>query len=444
MIDQPRVTPQAACRPHAHAIVLMAMAALALQEAALVHTLYSYRVLGEPPELWFRVLAWAPIILAVIPYLNARVVRMAPRWGAMLALFVIVTALGLCLGWINHLEARYFFGDFLRFFMPWFTFFLCLQAFTTVAAVQGARPLFGYYEFFLVMAVLDACATVFAAYLYPGLHVSNWFFMFGVAWALLDDRRGSLLTLSVLALCVVAAIMSGKRTNLFLMAFTFVGSLLYFPVCLRRSPPNLGRTSAIVVAAVLFVLASRGSFSRTGLVQSALNTGEQLVHILGGDYDRSYQFRVNEVANVRDFYYRNTRWLATGLGFGCEIPMLHDAGPMAATPSGNMHHVHKGFWVYLLRNGLLGVGLLAAFSLTFVFTSLSVNKVDLRVRNQVMVCLVYALGRIAAAYGGNLMLEDLDLPVLAALAYGLTVCSDHDLVGNRQSCQNWSLRPRLP
>jgi len=428
MIDQPRVMPQAASRPHAHAIVLMAMAAVALQEAALVHTLYSYRVLGEPPELWFRVLAWSPIFLAVVPYLNGRVVRIASRWKPILVLFVIVTVLGLTLGWLNHREARYFFGDFLRFFVPWVTFFLCLQAFTTIAFVQGPRPLLRYFDLFLAVAVFDACVTVAAGYFYPNLHVSNWFFMFGVAWALLDDRRGSLVTLPVLALCIVAAIMSAKRTNLFLVAITFLGSLLYFPICLRRAPPNLGRTCAIVGAAVLFVLMSGSRSERTSLVQSALNTGQQLVNIIGGDYDRSYQFRVNEVANVVDFYHRNTGWLATGLGFGCEIPMLHDAGPMAATPSGNMHHVHKGFWVCLLRNGLLGVGLLAVFSLTIVRMCFSLNKVDLLVRNQVVVCLVYALGRIAAAYGGNLMLEDLDLPVVAALAYGLTVCSDHDPV----------------
>ena len=426
MIDQPRVMPQAVPRPNAHAILLLAMAALALQEGALVHTLYSYRVLGRPPELWFRALASGPIFLAVVPYLNARVVRIASRWVPMVMLFVIVTVLGLCLGWLNHLEARYFFGDFLRFLTPWVTFFLCLQAFTTLAFAQGPLALLHYYHFFVVLAVVDACATVVVGYLYPGLHVSNWFLMFGVAWALLDNRRGSLLTLPVLALCIVAAIMSAKRANLFLVAFTFVGSLLYFPVCLRRAPPNLGRTCAALGAAVLFVLMSGSASSRTGLVQSALNTGEEVVEIVTGDYDRSYQFRVNEVANIVDFYHRNTGWLATGLGFGCEIPMRYETSPPTVTPSGNMHHVHKGFWAYLLRNGLLGVALLATFSLTVVCMSFSLNKVDLRVRNQVVVCLVYALGRLVAAYGGNLMLEELDLPVVAALAYGLTVSSGHD------------------
>ena len=433
-MDQSPVMPQAASRPNAHAILLMVMAALALQEAALVHTLYSYRVLGEPPELWFRALAWSPILLAMVAYLNARVVRVASRWKPILALFMIVTLLGLSLGWLNHRETRYFFGDFLRFLMPWVTFFLSLQALTTLAFSQGRRPLLRYFDLFLALAVFDACVTMVAGYLYPGLHVSNWFFMFGVAWALMDDRHGSLVTLSVLALCIVAAIMSAKRANLFLVAFTFVGSLLYFPICLRRVPPNLGRTCAIVVIAVLFVLTSRSGSGRAGLVQSALNTGRQLANAVRGDYDRSYQFRANEVANIRDFYRDNRRWLATGLGFGCEIPMIHNTGPLAATASGNMHHVHKGFWVYLLRNGLLGVALLAAFSVTIAQMSFSLNKVDLRVRNQVVACLTYALGRIIAAYGGNLMLENLDLPVVAALAYGLTVCPSHDIEGDRQRC----------
>jgi hypothetical protein len=409
-------------------ITWLLIGSLFVQSLAIYHSIYIIIVsAGAVVPLVYRTLAWAPLFVICAMYVNSRQsAALRKRLQAenpglrklLVRLFGFVFGLGVLFGLINFNEARYFWGDLLRFIVPWMALYVGIWAFSSLAATSGAGALTTVVDGLAVLALVEALVTIGLGYAFRGHHISTLFFVFGVGWALLQHRRSGLVSTGVLAACVLATMLCSKRTTIVLVLYSALAS----GICLfwlRKSYWVIGRSAAICLALLVYLLVAADD---NEAVEHGARIAGQASNILLGEGSRdSMEYRENEIRNIRAFYSvgDNLLWLATGCGFGCEVPSPFWEG-VDETPSGNMHHVHNGFWIYLLRHGVPGIALL----LVFAFMALIVPLTRLRgpYGAEIAMCLIFVSARLVSLYAGNIMLEDLDIPLVAAVGYVLSRC----------------------
>ncbi|HBD12398.1 MAG TPA: hypothetical protein DCZ13_09640 [Porticoccaceae bacterium] len=136
------------------------------------------------------------------------------------------------------------------------------------------------------------------------------------------------------------------------------------------------------------------------------------------EIDVSYQSRLYERDNVEAYYESNLMDLPLGAGMGAEIPMVFDTS--VQTPSGRMHHAHISWIVYLLRNGLLGVLLLASYFL--VTGSVIARKVFLNGGGTglLLAGFMQLLSDLVTSFKANVMLESFSILPAVAIAWAMT------------------------
>jgi len=399
------------------AVAGICLLGLLLQEAAWVHIHYMQRIAQQTPDVLYRamILGFPFAACALLAISRRGGVPLPGGWGLMLAACLLSTATSIVMALETCYEFKYFAGDFLRFSAPWLTLYLSYWAFATIRREQGLAGVLVWYDRLALVALLDAAIATAFGLAFFGCHISNNFFIFLIGWAILNDRYRELTTNLVLMGVLVAMVLSGKRTTLVLFAFSVVMTL--FMRLLRgrnafRTAVNLAGMALVGVGAQLIVETYTGGHSLVSIVERLSN--EVTKNVLAGDTDNSYQSRLNEVENIRAYFKANPAELMFGIGFGGEIPQLYNAGE--PTASGNMHHAHKGWWLYLLRNGYLGVALLAVFSWSSTWRLLwAPSEAPLVTAS----CAIYASCRVVAALSGNLMMEELDLPLVVGLGFAL-------------------------
>lgn len=394
-------------------IATLLVAALIGQEAALAYGHFMYRAAESIPDV-----TWRGLSLLIPPLAAVAFVFFKHPWtpmpcglGPLSLLFFTSTLASVWMAASNCLNTKYFFGDSLRFIAPWLTLILSCQSFTLIRRRQGAAGLLRWYHALAAVALLDALITAGFGLKYYGYHISNWFYIFLIGWVVLRQRSVGTSGNLVLGLVLLATVASGKRTNFALVAFALVAAMALL-VQRGGKMSRLCVTVAVMLTAgasaqLLFAQYSRGE----GLIEVCQRVFEKMNEIvIEGNHDRSYELRVNETRNVTAHFEKHPYDIVLGVGFGGEVPLIYNTGTQ--TPSGNMHHVHKGYWLYLLRNGLLGVVLLAGFVWTSTGALLMANS---SARLITASCALYSATRIIAAFGGNLMMEDLDLPLVTGL-----------------------------
>lgn len=415
---------------------LLLIGGLAGQEATWVHCHYMYRMVASTPDSFYRGL---PLLVALAAglafvFLKHRWKPMPTGLSALAVLFAISTVSSLTLASIYCYSPKYLVGDFLRFSAPWLTLFLSYQSFLAIREHRGLAGLERWYNRLAIVAFFDAAMTIGFGLMYYGGHISNYFFMFLIGWVILRRSNDGVLVNVVLGLVLVATIASTKRTNFALTPLAILLAIWFQWArgghVLRLCMTLIGVSAAALSAQVIFAQYS----GNVDLVETCQRTFEKLYDVvLEGNHDRSYGLRMNEVRNLTAYFESHPGDLALGIGFGGEIPMRYETGN--DTPSGNMHHVHKGYWLYLLRNGILGVVLLGGF----VWVSTAGLLLAKSPRPLITAsCAVYAVTRVVASFGGNLMMEDLDLPLVVGLGYAFADPGRRS--GSRQLDSNRSRR----
>jgi hypothetical protein len=393
------------------------VAGLLAQEAAWANVHYMQRIAMESPDVLYRALILLiPFVAgALVAISRHRHVPLPKGWGLMLVGFLSTTGISFVTATESCYQFRYFAGDFLRFSAPWLTLFLSYWAFATIRREHGLDALLVWYDRLALVALLDAAITAGFGLAFFGCHISNWFFIFLVGWAILNNRYSELTTNLVLMAVLFTTAMSAKRTNFVLLAAAIVAAMV---VKILRGG-SVFRVAFSLLGMMLVGLGAQVLVQSYTGGQSIVAIGDKIMRdvneiVVNGNTDNSYQIRLNEVENIRSYFTTHPADMVFGIGFGGEIPQVYDSG--FPTDSGNMHHAHKGWWLYLLRNGFLGVALLAVFTWMCTWGLYSAPS---PAPLATAACAIYGGTRIVAAFTGNLMMEDLDLPLVIGLGFAL-------------------------
>jgi len=401
------------------AVIVTAMLFLGVfaQEAALVYQHVMYRALEATPDVTYRgAILLTPLAVLICFTLGDHPCMKLPQgFGLMIGLFLVSSVMSVAMSSIMCLETKYLIGDSLRFVGPWLTLFISYQSFRVIRQHAGTGALIVWYDRLAYLAIFDALVTIGFGQAFFGWHISNWFYIFLVGWVILSERHSDLTTNFLIAVVLYATAVSQKRTN-FVIVFVALILAVFLRILYGRHIFRLCLTIAGLLLAALLAQAALTYFTgQESLIDVYVRIFQGIsVIVIEGEVDNSYGYRINEVLNIQSFFSQSPWKLGFGVGFGGEIPMLYDTGPQAATSHGNMHHAHKGYWIYLLRNGCCGLLLLATFA-----WQASVGLIKSRSSAPLITasCAVYAVTRLVGSFGGNLMLEDFDLPLVVGLGF---------------------------
>jgi hypothetical protein len=419
-------------------VLNMCMLSLLLQMVAIDIDLYYRYTIDEAPMLIFRVLAWIPIVFALIfdrgysPEGNAK----SNEWWSLFGLFLIVLFLSTVVGLVHFQEWRYFTGDLLRFALSWTILFISLRAVTNLVRLRKFSAILQYMDWLVLISVGDAIVIIYYGYNYTGHRISNWLFIFGIIWSVLQQKRNKLITSSVFFICVIAAAICSKRTNFFIAIFSILSC--YFVLALYKKFKIF--TSSILIVCSLgtlvyfvpFILYRQSDVVERATLNAPIIASDLISIASESKTDISVEYRKNEIRNIEAYFHTdyNVLWTLTGLGFGCEIPMLYQCDTPTST-SGNMHHVHVAPWCYFLRNGVLGLILFVLFAWKVLRQTFQHFKRKDTI--EAYIFSIYIIGRLIHGFTGNVMLEDIDLPLFVAFSHAYLIRRkvDVDVVQHR-------------
>jgi O-antigen ligase len=222
------------------------------------------------------------------------------------------------------------------------------------------------------MAILDGSLILVEFARNPGPKIHSSVYIFLVPAALFFFKNRPILKLFSLILFIAAALASGKRGTLLaaIISLALATGIIYSrdlfsgrTLVFRRSHLLRAAFLSVITGLSLILLDAvipkesvlfRQSLQLLNNIASIFND-----YVLHDEVDGSYQSRINEWLNVKEFYQRSPELILFGGGLGAEIDMIHDSS--VYSDSGRMHHVHIGWIAYFLRNGLLGIILLLGY-----------------------------------------------------------------------------------
>ncbi len=323
----------------------------------------------------------------------------------------------------------YYIGDALKYFSSWGSYLaVSASAYLLCKADKQAAPERRLVQLCFILAAIEACAVVVLAARLPywqKIHLSA---IPLIGFGLLYVRAGFLMRTFALLLGASAAAWSGKRSGL---ATPVLASAAVFLLLVPRVVPKFAtrlsirsahaRTIAALGAVLVMGAAIIGYMGdeqarRFTLMYSSLS--EFVVQKLSGSdvTDQSMNSRYAESGNVKKFYEGRPLHALLGGGFGVETPMYYETG--VTSVSGRMHHVHAAWWVYFLRNGLLGVTVLALYFLAVSRIALA----GIQRGSAASPWLLYMLiAQAVASYKSNIMLDSIEFTIPVLL--GVTLAS---------------------
>lgn len=403
-------------------IARLGLATVIAQQAAVYVNLFRAHAEGAEMSMALRALGWSPLLLAVIVYIHrsGRLPKLPTAIGRLFWLSGLVFAVGVALSPTHAAKFYHVASDLTRFSTAWIGFFLLTAAFESIRRTEGTPGLVKYVDAYMWVALLDAVLTIALGLRYWGAHFSTGTFVYGLVWSIVR-QRGSLWKLQgVFAICAFAAVIEGKRTTMVMAALAIAGSSAWLIVSRAGGRMLASISAAGLLALIGLLLVPAESRLIVELQEKVVNGYEKLSGIaLHGEEDRTLEYRHNEIRAIHAHFSHPGRagWCLTGLGFGAEInPGILNIGS-GNSSNGMMHHAHNAFAVYFLRNGLLGWTLLA----TFIVYCLLLPIPGLResYRDSTACCWLFLGLLLVAGYTGNLMLESVELPFVAALAMTL-------------------------
>lgn len=403
-------------------IARLGLATVIAQQAAVYVNLFRAHAEGADMSMVLRGLGWTPLLLATIVYIHrsARLPKLPTAIRRLCWLSGLVFAVGVALSPTHAAKFYYIASDLTRFSTAWIGFFLLATAFESIRRTEGTPGLVRYVDTYMWVALLDAVLTIALGLRYWGAHFSTGTFVYGLVWSIVRQSGPLWKLQSVFAICAFAAVVEGKRTTMVMAALAIAGSSAWLVVS-RAGGRMLASLSAagLIALAGLFLVPAESRLI-VELQEKIINGYEKLSGIaFRGEEDRTLEYRYNEIRAIYAHFSHPGRagWCVTGLGFGAEINpgMLKIGGGHSS--NGMMHHAHNAFAIYFLRNGLLGWILLA----TFIMYCLLLPVPGLREshRDSTACCWLFLGLLLVAGYTGNLMLESVELPFIAALAMTL-------------------------
>jgi hypothetical protein len=395
-------------------ILALMVLALGLHEVAAFHVQQEALKGIQVSQAWTTV-EWLPVFAAFYVLFNGgQFLDPLPKdWEFVFSLFITVFILGLVVGLVHFSTPQHFFGDILKISISWGTLYMTLRSGATLVRRAGHRALDPFLYGLLAISIFDAAQTIYFGTINKGAHIANSMFFIAFAWGLFQETFSAFISLPISALCLKAALLSHKRSNL--GNLVAIGSICIAYLVIGR---RWKRISGIGFGFLLTGFIMTGSFfaEAQNVFNGNTNTAQKLSTVLdivrGKSVDSSYQARRNEESNVLDFFDKNPQWWLTGVGFGGTIPAVYLTGNVE--PDGTIHHVHPGIYLYLLRFGLIGVFLL----FSFFFRILALYKgLSSPYGAWVSVFLILCLGRIVAAFSGNIMVGAVDISILSGIGY---------------------------
>lgn len=403
-------------------VARLGLATVIAQQTAIYVNLFRAHAEGAEMSMVLRALGWSPLLLAVIVYVHrsARLPTLPNAVRRLCWLSGLVFMIGVALAPTHASRFYYVASDLTRFSTAWIGFFLLATAFESIRRTEGTPGLVKYVDAYMWVALFDAVLTIALGLRYWGAHFSTGTFVYGLVWSMVRQRGALWKLQGAFAICAFAAVVEGKRTTMVMAALAIAGSSAWL-VASRAGGRMLASISAAgLLALVSLFLVPSDSRLVAELKEKVISGYEKLSEIaLRGEEDRTLEYRYNEIRAIHAHFSHPGRagWCLTGLGFGAEINpgMLNIGGGHAS--KGMMHHAHNSFAVYFLRNGLLGWILLA----TFIACCLLLPVPGLRgpYRDSTACCWIFVGLLLVAGYTGNLMLESVELPFVAALAITL-------------------------
>ncbi len=355
---------------------------------------------------------------------------------SLLLLSTGVLVVGLLIGGVKTASGAtlplYYIGDSLKFFSSWGSLLVVAASTYLLCKASDARAEQRLIQFCFILATIEAFAVVALA-----LRLDYWQKIHLVAtpligFGLLYVRAGLPTRLFALLLGASAAALSGKRSGLAVpilasgvVAFILAPRGLLHLIAKPSITKPVARTLTIVGIAVpmgITLTSVIGDQQADRFVLMYESLSDFVVEKISGSgvTDQSMNSRYAENENVKTFYEAHPLQVLLGGGFGVETPMYNDTG--VTSVSGKMHHVHGAWWVYLLRNGLLGVALLIIYFIVVSRVALD----GVRRGSATGPLLLYLLiAQAAASYKSNTMLDSIEftIPVL----FGATLASLHRL-----------------
>lgn len=366
--------------------------------------------------------------LVVMVLLYTGVSRVTPIPGVWCVLFISSCLIGFIAaitGSLNVAIGRslpiYYIGDLLKFLSSWASFLAVSLCAYMLATYSSGRDREKLLLLCLVLALFDAFAVIGLSMVLPywqKIHISAPFL---IGYALFYSSMTAKGRLVLLALGIAAAVAAGKRAGLAVPVIAVTITLmLVMPRAIMKAAMVKGvtRGSVTIMAAIAMMCVVAGVFvniAGVDIYHRFFNMYNSLsafvVEFFSGNEitDQSMNSRFAERSNVIEFYNENPLSAFLGGGFGVETPMYNDTGVVSA--SGKMHHVHMAWWVYYLRNGVLGVGLLFSYFLVVGGTAYVAIKNNVGLGS---LLLFMVLCSLAASYKSNIMLASIEftLPIL--------------------------------
>lgn len=362
--------------------------------------------------------------------------RRLPRpWYVLALCFSAALLVGTTVGGIKVAVGSslplYYIGDGLKFISSWLSFLsVSALAYLLCKDDDGGKERYRLIRLCLILAVVEAAAVVILAArldYWQKIHLGA---ASAIGFGLLYAPSGTLVRVLVLLLGLSAAALSGKRAGLALPIIAVGATVLVMmprAILLAGKARSLNKAHlrAFIVTASVVIICSflismfgdRFSSRFETMYQSLLTfVSEKLTGV--EVTDQSMNSRYAEMDNIRQFYADHPLQVILGCGFGAETPMYKDSGVLGV--DGRMHHVHAGWWVYLLRNGLLGVLLL----LIYFFITIRTALIGIRYGIPTSPWLFFLLiCQAAASYKSNTMLDSIEftIPVL----FGATLAALH-------------------
>jgi hypothetical protein len=266
---------------------------------------------------------------------------------------------------------KYILGDTLRLMICWCCYFGILIALQNLGK-ETENTIKISIGLLLSMAILDGSLILVEFARNPGPKIHSSVYIFLVPAALFFFKNRPILKLFSLILFIAAALASGKRGTLLaaIISLALATGIIYSrdlfsgrTLVFRRSHLLRAAFLSVITGLSLILLDAvipkesvlfRQSLQLLNNIASIFND-----YVLHDEVDGSYQSRINEWLNVKEFYQRSPELILFGGGLGAEIDMIHDSS--VYSDSGRMHHVHIGWIAYFLRNGLLGIILLLGY-----------------------------------------------------------------------------------
>jgi hypothetical protein len=420
----------------------MILAQLIIQTVVVFHY---YMDTGGDPSLYLLTVSWMPLLPAALFVWTSRATLdpLPAHWTGAFGFFLFVFFLGAFMGLFSTVEPQHYLGDIAKFAIPWADFYLTIRAGLTLLSRCGPKALEPFSLGFVGVSLADGLQTLFIGFHHPGQHVSTNLFFLALAWGLLQNRYSSLISLPIAGLCIKAALFSHKRSNVVVMLITLSTSLIFLIWKKRR-----GRLVSFFLGVLVMGFLNSGNIFSTfeHVFNGNSNTLQRFGTVLGivknnGANDTSFHTRVNEDMDVLDFLDKNPQYWLTGIGFGGEIPAPYPTGNML--PDGNIHHVHSAIYVFLLRNGVIGLVFLGFFMVTSLGMAKGLSGPN---SDWVAIFLIISLNRMVGVNSGNYIISGIDILIFTGMcsAYAFTPHRQGLAVKPSRLPLRWPSRPFRP